>query len=349
MQLQPEHGAGKAERERRQHEGVQAAGTASSRSRCGSRRTVRAAAGRTCRRPAPAGRVRGSRSTSRGRRPWRCRRRRSRSSSPGEREAADVHESRDVVEEGEAEHRGQRLADEPRAVGEKDVRSRRMTARNACVAVSSSLMPPRACRARSASGHRSRRRDARRSGSTTAPRHRVRRAPRSAACRSAPPSASRLVSGSSSSTISGEGRNVIAIRSRWRWPIDMRSTRRSASSRRSNGVDRLLDRARERRAGHHRDPRPELELVPDGEPGVQATVAGGQERDEPLVAGAVLAGRDSPDLGAAAVGLDQPGGDAQHGGLADAVAPTDPGGRPGASVEVEARPARAAGPCASAC
>src|SRR5271170_4905344 len=99
------------------------------------------------------------------------------------------------------------------------------------------------------------------------------------------------------------------------------------------GADRVLDLLVEAIARHHRDPRPELELAPDGQPRVQTAVAGRQERHEPLIADTVLAARDAPDLGAARIRIDEPSGDAQHCRLADAVAPADPRDRPGGKGE----------------
>ncbi len=64
------------------------------------------------------------------------------------------------------------------------------------------------------------------------------------------------------------------------------------------GVDRALDALADAPARNHRDPRPELELAAHGQPGVQAPVAGGQERDERLVANAVLPGAVTPHTSA---------------------------------------------------
>ena len=165
-------------------------------------------------------------------------------------------------------------------------------------------------------------------------------------------SASRLVSGSSRSTTPAPVMNVIATRRRWRWPIDIRSTLGAGELTERERVDRVLDGVSQRacRGRHHRDACPELQLVADRQPRVEPAVTGGEERDELLVAGAVLGGRSAPRPSrVAGVGLDQARGDPQHRRLACAVAPADPCARvPRSSVEVEAVEHRRADPCAIA-
>jgi hypothetical protein len=91
------------------------------------------------------------------------------------------------------------------------------------------------------------------------------------------------VRGSSSSTSAGRCRKVIAIRTRWRCPIDMRSMRRPASA---SSSKRSIDSSTSSASlahGHEREARPVIEVLANRHPRVETGVARGQEADALLV------------------------------------------------------------------
>ena len=142
------------------------------------------------------------------------------------------------------------------------------------------------------------------------------------------------MSGSSSRTISGSvrksHRDSQALALTHRHPVHPAAGELAQFE----GVDRLLHGRPDARRLHQRNTRPELKLVANSEARVEAAVTGRQERDQALVAAAVLVGGEPPDLRAAAVWVDQAGGDPQQRGLARPIAPSNPGLGPEVKAQV---------------